>query len=76
MNDLSIEGIDEEGRATLKSINLNGRESVESSRSSGGGLKWKRKSELSKPISDDKYRISIKGPNIYEYKNKPDSPFN
>jgi len=60
LNDISIEGIDEEGRATLKS--LAGRDS--SSSGSGALLKWKRKSELSKGgISDSKSRISIKGAN-------------
>jgi len=60
LNDISIEGVDAQGRVTLKSLMSSGRES--SSSSNGGGLKWKRKSELSKPLSD-KSRISIKGNN-------------
>lgn len=60
LNDISIEGIDEEGRMSLKS--LSGRDS----NSSMGGLKWKRKSELSSSILD-KSRISIKGENQYEF---------
>lgn len=43
---------------------------------SSSQLKWKKKSELSKPISDDKNRISIKGANQYEYKIKgQEGPF-
>lgn len=72
LNDISIEGIDENGRATLKS--LHGRDSTASI---GGGLKWKRKSELSKSIaSSGKSRISIKGNNQYEYYYGNNDPFN
>lgn len=72
LNDISIEGVDENGRATLKS--MQGRDSTASI---GGGLKWKRKSELSKSIaSSGKSRISIKGNNQYEYHYGNNDPFN
>jgi hypothetical protein len=62
LNDISIEGIDDQGRVTLKS--LTGRDSTASMENGGSGLKWKRKSELSRPIeSTGKSRISIKGNN-------------
>ncbi len=73
MNDISIEGIDNEGRATLKSVlsigdrDSNVRDSDESL-NRGSFLKWKKKSELTKPIPEEKNRISIKGANQYEYK--------
>ena len=39
-------------------------------------MKWKKKSDLSKPIPLEKNRISIKGANQYEYKIKnQDGPF-
>ena len=62
LNDISIEGVDEDGRVSLRS--LSGKDS------SSGLLKWKRKSELSKEIPADKSRISIKGQNNYEFKLK------
>lgn len=76
LNDISIEGIDDEGRCTLKS--LSGRDSSASIGSGNNHLKWKRKSELSNSIlsMSNKSRISIKGANQYEYILKQDDPFN
>lgn len=60
--------MDKEGRITLKSIDDTNNE---------GGLKWKRKSELSKQFSiSNKSRISIKGNNQYEYLINEEDPFN
>lgn len=66
MNDISIEAIDDQGRVSLKSL----RDS-----NTNNGLKWKRKSELSKDYSN-KSRISIKGNNQYEYIAGSEDPFN
>jgi hypothetical protein len=48
----------------------NGRDSDILIGRSSSQLKWKKKSELSKPIPEEKNRISIKGANQYEYKIK------
>lgn len=77
MNELSIEGIDDEGRVTLKSM-LGAIGDRNSDGVNGSGLKFKRKSELTKPLSN-KSRISIKGANQYEFtynNNDDDEPFN
>lgn len=58
MNELSIEGIDDEGKITLKQM-MGARNS---DGLTGSGLKFKRKSELTKSLSN-KSRISIKGAN-------------
>lgn len=79
INDISIEGVDEEGKVTLRSGlsgSSSGRDSDTFLSGSSSQLKWKKKSELSKPISEEKNRISIKGANQYEYKIKgQDGPF-
>jgi len=68
LNDLCIEGVDSEGRMTLRSL----RDS-----NASNGLKWKRKSELSQSFaSSGKSRISIKGANQYEFNLRADDPFN
>ena len=61
LNELSIEGVDDEGRITLKSM-LGGMGGRNSEGINGSGLKFKRKSELTKSLSN-KSRISIKGMN-------------
>lgn len=58
LNELSIEGIDDEGRITLKQ--MMGAIGRSSDAVNGSGLKFKRKSELTKSLSN-KSRISIKG---------------
>ena len=70
LDEISIEGVDEEGRNTFKSIF-----SGDDRQSNAGGLKFIRKSELKESLLN-KNRISIKGANQYEFILQDDDIFN
>ncbi len=78
LNDITIEGVDDQGRVSMRSIrdsNMSASSASGIMTNGGGQLKWKKKSELSKPLDTSKSRISIKGDNQYELVLQQDDPF-